>query len=266
MRRVAIFVDAGYFWVQCCTQVLNRSDGNRSDIVIDYEKMRSAFLKEVLDQFSGAHLLRAYWYDGPGGNGSKTQQHKEIDRLNDFKLRLGTRNREGAQKGVDGLIIADLISLTQLKAITDALLVTGDADIAPGVVAAQDLGLRVHLLSLGPGDSTSPYLSAEVDYKHSWGENEILAFAAESQSIAQDAAAVATTVAVDIAQVASSALPSIQGGIHSALFAPLKRNTPSIPREIDGQLLSYGRTALGRELELEEKKTLRKEFKKLLPQ
>jgi hypothetical protein len=34
-----------------------------------------------------------------------------VEELDDFKLRLGTRTGAGDQKAVDGLIIADLISL-----------------------------------------------------------------------------------------------------------------------------------------------------------
>jgi len=113
-------------------------------------------LSEVEKQFGAdCHFLRVYWYDGPGTNG-KTTEHHAIDKLDDFKLRLGTRNGVGTQKGVDGLIIADLISLTQQRAITHAMLITGDSDITPGVVAAQGMGLRAHLLSLGSSVATSP--------------------------------------------------------------------------------------------------------------
>src|SRR3546814_4680835 len=70
--------------------------------------------------------------------------HVAIDDLDDFKLRLGTRNTYGDQKAVDGLIIADLVSLAQSRAIASAIVVSGDADLTPGVMAAQGLGMRVH--------------------------------------------------------------------------------------------------------------------------
>ena len=57
MRRVAVFVDAGYFWVQACNQVLGRQ-GRRNEIVVDYGLLRESFLQEVANQFPGATLLR----------------------------------------------------------------------------------------------------------------------------------------------------------------------------------------------------------------
>ena len=104
-------------------------------------------------------------YDGPHRTLGKSREHKAIEELDDFKLRLGTLNGVGEQKAVDGLIIADMIGLAQSRVITDALLVSGDADLTPGVLAAQNLGVRVHLLSMGPSEATSPYLKAEVDCK-----------------------------------------------------------------------------------------------------
>src|SRR5574340_191113 len=101
MARIAIFIDAGYFWVQVSTLIIGEK-GKRSDIAIDYANLRLAVLKEKMTQFPTVDLLRVYWYEGPGGNG-KTEEHLEIEKLDDCKLRLGTRNLEGAQKAVDGL-------------------------------------------------------------------------------------------------------------------------------------------------------------------
>lgn len=303
MRRVAVFVDAGYFWAEVCTHILGPQGGRRTDVVLDYDKLREVLLLEVSKQFPDAHLLRVLWYDGPGGNGNKTHEHRMIDLLNDFKLRLGTRNSQGAQKGVDGLIIADLISFTQLRAISDALLVTGDADITPGVVAAQGLGLRVHLLSVGSRASTSPYLAAEVDYKHTWGPGDITAFASPANTgntnAAQQAApagqqtmtttTVTTTtttaaapaaapaapaqaapaqapVAPDYAAMAAIALQTLQRSRRNGpLVAALTQSTHIYPRPVDIQLLYYGRQSIGRDLTEAEKNLLRNEFKKLLP-
>jgi uncharacterized LabA/DUF88 family protein len=180
MRRVGVFVDAGYFWVQT-THVVLGARGLRSSVVIDYPVLRKELLSLVDAEFPASNLLRAYWYDGPGHAG-KMQDHVEIERLDDFKLRLGTRNTAGSQKAVDGLIIADLIALAQAKAITDALLLSGDADLTPGMVAAQALGIRVHLLTMGPTAATSPHLSAEADRKAHWDGAIVMHFARTSAS------------------------------------------------------------------------------------
>lgn len=176
MRRVAVFADAGYFWVQIGTSVLGKK-ADRAEIKLDYERLRAGLLGEVAAQFPNIDLLRVYWYDGPSHDGRKTSHHRSIERLDDFKLRLGTRNGAGQQKAVDGLIIADMLSLAQTKAITDALLVSGDADMTPSLVAAQNLGLRVHLLIIGSDSATSPYLSAESDRKVYWDAKAISGFA-----------------------------------------------------------------------------------------
>lgn len=305
MRRVAVFVDAGYFWAEVCTHVLGPQGGRRTDVVLDYDKLHDVLLAEVDQQFPGSHLMRVIWYDGPGGNGAKTHEHRMIDLLNDFKLKLGTRNSQGAQKGVDGLIIADLISYTQMKAITDALLVTGDADITPGVVAAQGLGLRVHQLSIGSRASTSPYLAAEVDYKHTWGPDEIAKFAQAANATAAGGAQPATSAtsttttptaapapiapaapaapaptpaapvpdttaapsapAPDYAAMAAAAYGTLQRSRHRTLLAALTQANHIYPRPVDVQLLFYGQKAFGRDLTEAEKWSLRSEFKKLLP-
>jgi uncharacterized LabA/DUF88 family protein len=48
-----------------------------------------------------------------------------------------------------------------------ATLICGDADLAPGVIAAQALGLRVHIGALAPKSSTSRYLTLTEDEKRS---------------------------------------------------------------------------------------------------
>jgi len=118
MRRVAVFMDAGYFWVQAAHIILG-GRAQRNQLTVDYNKLRAELLSRASSQFPNADLLRVYWYDGPGPNG-KTPDHHALEQLDDIKLRLGTRNGVGAQKAVDGLIIADMISLAQSKAITDA--------------------------------------------------------------------------------------------------------------------------------------------------
>lgn len=183
MSRIAIFVDAGYFFAQVL-KLLGDERSSRDQLEVEYRKMREAFLREAAEQFPRSELLRVYWYDGPGANG-KTHAHKMIDELDDFKLRLGSRNAMGQQKEVDGLIIADMITLVNNKAISDAILVSGDADIIPGVTVVQALGARVHVLSVGAaslvssgaGHSMSPHLASEADRKTDWPKELIASFA-----------------------------------------------------------------------------------------
>lgn len=241
MRRVAVFADAGYFWVQVGTSVLGKK-ADRSEIKLDYERLRAGLLNEVATQFPNIDLLRVYWYDGPSHNGQKTSHHRSIEKLDDFKLRLGTRNGAGQQKAVDGLIIADMLSLAQTKAITDALLVSGDADMTPGLVAAQNLGLRVHLLIISSDSATSPYLSAESDRKVYWDAKAISNFAqpAPVATAASPAAATAPAPPASATQnrqpaaspapspaSATPAAPAAQNPSPSATSAPPASSAPA---------------------------------------
>ena len=67
-----------------------------------------------------------------------------------MKLRLGIVNLAGQQKGVDSLIVTDLVELARNHAITDAILLSGDEDLRIGVQIAQSFGVRVHLIRIEP--------------------------------------------------------------------------------------------------------------------
>lgn len=263
MRRIAVFVDAGYFWVQIVNVIHGKRDG-RDKVSITYSALRQGLIEQVQTQFPDIDLLRIYWYDGPGPNG-KSSSHKEVEALDDFKLRLGTRNGAGAQKAVDGLIIADMIVLAQTKAISDALLITGDADMTPGVMAAQNLGIRVHLLSMGPTDATSPFLKAEVDRKTHWDDVEVRKFATAVVPVVNVPAAAAPipkAPAVVPAPVAAKVWNphEISQSFFDGLDAGLRAQLPkkgALPSDIDKSLLIQGRSKLGRILEEDEKRSLR---------
>lgn len=265
MNQVAVFIDAGYFWVQAGHIVHGWPRVRREEVSIDYSALRQEVLDQVTAQFPGANLLRVYWYDGPGAQGSKTPAHHAIDELDDFKLRLGTRNGVGDQKAVDGLIIADLIGLAQSKAITGAVLLSGDADLTPGVTTAQGLGIRVHLLSMGPASATSPYLRADVDYKAHWADQTVQKFA--SASVAHVAAMAASTPAAVVATAPTDAYSDVAAHALRLLnhpATPIVLENGAIPKVADGTLLRVGRGHFGKDLTELEKRALRKAFKTLL--
>ena len=59
-------------------------------------------------------------------------------------------NSVGEQKGVDSLIVTDMINLARNRAISDAVFVSGDEDLRVGVQQAQEFGVRVHLVGIKP--------------------------------------------------------------------------------------------------------------------
>ena len=244
MSRVAAFVDAGYFWVQC-SQILFNDKRRRGEIVLDVARMREKLLEVIRAEFPYASLLRVYWYDGLGSDGNPTEMHRRIYELDDFKVRYGTRNLEGKQKGIDGLLIADLIGLAQNHGITEALILSGDGDLAPGVAAAQTLGVRVHRLEMGGAEASSPALRAEVDRNVLWPRAEVESFVApspfRSESDEEDGQT-AFGIGMELEKSGSA------GDLLTL---------SSIPAELDKHLLFSARTALGRKLSQAEKVALR---------
>lgn len=150
MDRFVILVDAGYFLRQSVEILSGRASQNRKDLDITslgpmveslVQKARAAL------DIPTRELLRVYWYDGvmPAG---LTAQQKAIAALPDVLLRAGTVNSHGQQKGVDSLIVTDLIELASNHAICDAAVVTGDADLAVGIEIAQKRGVRIAVIGL----------------------------------------------------------------------------------------------------------------------
>jgi hypothetical protein len=95
----------------------------------------------------GRPVLRTYWYDG-AKDGLPTVDQQVIAALPNVKLRLGRLNARKQQKGVDALIYRDLMTLARERAISDAVLVSGDEDLREGVRTAQDMGVRVTLVGI----------------------------------------------------------------------------------------------------------------------
>ncbi len=110
-----------------------------------------------------------------------TFQQKSIISLPDVLFRAGTVNSSGQQKGVDSLIVTDLIELGSNGAICDATLVTGDGDLAVGIELAQRKGVRVAVigledLSVGVSHSQNFEITSRADRIGRWGGVDIRHF------------------------------------------------------------------------------------------
>lgn len=175
--RVAVFVDAGYVFAQgSCSLTGTKTPRPREQIKLDEFKIVEHLKEAARTTTNNKELLRIYWYDGAHSTGASTDQTR-MAKLDDVKLRLGQRNSEGEQKGVDSLILTDLMELARNKAISDALVLTGDEDIRVGVQIAQSLGVRVHLLGFsGPKGSQSQTLQQEADTRIVWDKAKISLF------------------------------------------------------------------------------------------
>ena len=134
-------------------------------------------LKEVAaDKADGHPLLRIYWYDGALGRGL-SPEHELLADSHDIKLRLGAISYHGKQKGVDSLVVADLIDLARNQAISDAVLLSGDEDTRIGVQIAQSLGVRIHLVGVKvPDGNQSRSLKQESDTSTEWSGDDVIEF------------------------------------------------------------------------------------------
>lgn len=152
MKPFAWFVDAGYLFAaggRLCVQ-----SQKRDELEIDYAALTQALAEwgrnwgTAWGSNGVTPYLRTYWYDG-GVDAQPSEDHLEVARLGGVKLRLGRLVR-GRQKGVDSLIVRDLIRLSQNQAISTAYLLGGDEDLREGMVEAQEMGVRVVLVGVEP--------------------------------------------------------------------------------------------------------------------
>jgi hypothetical protein len=164
MDRYGIFVDAGYFFA-AGAQAAFRQHVSRRQVLL--KSSPAAMIADLCSQarrvVDNLPLLRTYWYDATPGPRLSMEQ-LALAMLPGVKLRIGVLNNMGRQKGVDSLIVTDMIDLARNRAIADAVLMTGDEDLRVAVQVAQSFGVRVHLL--GAGDisrNVSEFLQMEAD-------------------------------------------------------------------------------------------------------
>ena len=263
--RYAVFVDAGYLYAQGSQaifgQVLTRASVQLNP---------SAAIGKLLEVSNGktdeASLLRIYWYDGLLQGALSDDQQKLADSEN-VKLRLGIVNLAGQQKGVDSLIITDLVELARNHAISDAILLSGDEDLRIGVLLAQSFGVRVHIIGIAPSrGSQSHLLLQEVDTTTEWNKSDVdeflsvrPEFAASLESLDLSAA---TAISVDADEALQQAVEELVTSLtENEIKAITEINDGRhVPRDYDRRVLATGRVKLGRFLSQSEKVELRRRF------
>lgn len=255
---MAAFLDAGYL-LAGAHDLLGRTV-SRSAYDCDFERLLPA-LRQEIEQHSGGSLtfLRSYWYDG-AREGIATADHRRIGNLPYVKLRLGRLNARGQQKGVDGLIYRDLTALARAGAIERAYLFTGDEDMRESVIATQDMGVQVVLMSFSPTTRTgrSATLVQEVDEvieldREFWEP----CFTPNQPSVAPSI----PPAAEDIRAAATSYVTGWASGATSEEITSLLDQAPRVPKDIDVQLLIHAEKTLGSLRGQEERKVaLRRAF------
>ena len=186
-----------------------------------------------------------------------------------MKLRLGLINEYGQQKGVDSLIVTDLVDLSRNRAISDAVLLSGDEDVRIGVEIAQSMGVRVHLLGIVPSrGSQSRNLLSEADTTTEWSKDEIsefLAFADHQHTDDERESPHASTEPQEslFRRVAAELVEEMTDAETAACQDSL-HDSGVVPREYDSKLLAISRTHLERDLTTPERVRLRQIFRENL--
>lgn len=259
MLQTAVFVDAGYLFAQGST-LLAGSKQPRSLIRLNVPSMLADLRAQAMAVEPKARLLRIYWYDGLIRGGTLTLEQRNVAESEDVKCRFGTVNSRGEQKGVDSLIVTDLIELARMHAISDALIVSGDEDIRVGVQVAQTFGIRVHLLGIQPArGSQSLDLIAEVDSLHEWARNKVEGWmnVVEPEPATEFAGGSAFGDDAWLTHAVQQRVESLDGTAAQDIYSYAQANRNQLPADFDRPSLAAARQTLGRDLTNEERRAFR---------
>ncbi|MGC5568380.1 NYN domain-containing protein [Streptomyces sp. FR-108] len=165
MDRCIVLVDAGYLLGAAAS--LLAGEPSRSRITVDHAALIQG-LRERAESETDRPLLRIYWFDGAPDRVPQPE-HRRLRVMPRVTVRLGALTRSDgrwAQKGVDAAMHAELTELARNRACSDVVLVTGDGDLLPGMMAAKEHGVAVHLWAVQAADgdyNQSEDLVAEAD-------------------------------------------------------------------------------------------------------
>jgi uncharacterized LabA/DUF88 family protein len=139
--RCALFVDAGYVLADGAMAVHGTRRGE--SVSWDYEGLLQ-LLSSLARERTGLPLLRCYWYEATV-DGGRTAEQEALADVPGIKLRVA-KIRPGRREGVETEIHRDLTTLARNNAISDALVLSAEEDLAQAIADVQDLGLRVTLV------------------------------------------------------------------------------------------------------------------------
>ena len=268
LMRSAIFVDAGYLYAQGSVAIAGKKL-NWARITLNLPQTVDRLRNASTVKTGHESLLRIYWYDGLY-RGQLSPDQQALAYMDDVKLRLGTVNQTGQQKGVDSLIVTDLVELARNHAITDAVLLSGDEDLRIGVQIAQSFGVRVHLIGIEPSrGSQSHALLQEADTTSEWSANDLSHLITLSLGFGTSPQPSDNETERDINDDAETALEQAVV-VFLASLEPYQieavadlENADKIPRNIDSKLLVFCRGAMDRDLDDNERDLMRNLARKI---
>ena len=143
LERTQIFVDTSYLLASFYN---SWEIGARAQLEIDLPAVVRTLGTMVTEQFEQP-VHRQFWYDGIPDTGPHRYQ-RALRTCDGVQLRAGQLIEWGerrTQKAVDTRLVADMVLTSVRQEVTDIVLVSGDADMIPGVQEAVNHGIRVHL-------------------------------------------------------------------------------------------------------------------------
>jgi hypothetical protein len=246
--RVGVFVDAGYLLGEGGFACLGTR--KRGEIACDYGALAEQ-LATLAQRGCGLPVLRIYWYDAAPRGVPLTDQLR-VAELRNVKLRLG-RLIGTRQKGVDSLIVRDLMTLARERAIATAYVVAGDEDMREGIAAAQDMGVRVVVVGVDGGEpNQAETLVHEADEHVVLGKEALAAF------FSTPAAEPAATDVEIVRAVGKDVARSCSENVTKEQLAAMVTQWPRIPSELDADLLRDATRAVG---ELRDRFDLKRELR-----
>lgn len=160
LERTLVFVDTSYLLASFYN---SWETGARAQLEIDLPDVVHV-LGEMIENQLHQPIHRQLWYDGIPDSGPHRYQ-RALRTCDGVQLRAGQLIEWGerrTQKAVDTRLVADMVLAAVDQQCSDIVLVSGDADMIPGVSEASRRGVRVHLYGFG-WDSMSSALRHHCD-------------------------------------------------------------------------------------------------------
>ncbi|MGD7002654.1 NYN domain-containing protein [Corynebacterium halotolerans] len=160
LERTQVFVDTSYLLASFYN---SWETGARAQLEIDLPEV-VAQLGNMINNQLNQPIHRQFWYDGIPDSGPHRYQ-RALRTCDGVLLRAGQLIEWGerrTQKAVDTRLVADMVLAAVRQHCSDIVLVSGDADMIPGVQEATSAGVRVHLYGFG-WDSMSSALRHACD-------------------------------------------------------------------------------------------------------
>ena len=219
-EKYVTMVDAGYVFAEGSKLVFDEMTNIRIDGRKFIDVVENLITKYVTENEEGMFRnLRTYWYDAK-------DRSSWIAPLPGITLRLGRVNQKGIQKGVDGAIIKDMLTLSKNNAISDIFIISGDEDLIEGVSEVKYLGIKVHFIRFDTKQNNMSFnLLNQADGLINVNKEDMLEVFSKNEYVERH-----TEVDEELEKAFQFLLPTIEDTISIEELTKVK---PKIPQVVD---------------------------------